>query len=149
MLPMTDQYDLREMLEGIDVLKDDKPATYAGLLRIAERILDMAVKEEGRELTIWEKANIRLAIGAIAHGHLPMAWGDLNEALADPADIAPNIVSANEAAQLEEIKTETFRRDVRHLQGLTLPHGDAHPTLLAHPHVPVLVPFGSERIGTE
>jgi hypothetical protein len=104
-----DRNDLQEALDQIDVLDVDQAVPYGRMLKIVEHILDMA-GGEGRDLTVWEKANLHRAIGALAANQLAFAWVDLNEALADPADVEPYAVTTNETAHLTEITAEALRR---------------------------------------
>ena len=110
-----DRNDLQEALDQIDVLDGDQAVPYSGMLEIVEHILDMA-GGEGRDLTVWEKANLHMAMGALAANQLAFAWVDLNEALADPADVAPHAVTTNETAYLTEITAEALRRWVKNCE---------------------------------
>ena len=90
---------------------------YGGCSRSSRHILDMA-GGEGRDLTVWEKANLRWRWEPVAANGLAFAWIDLNEAVAGPADIAPQAVTSNGTVHLTETRAEALRRRVKNCESL-------------------------------
>ena len=115
---MTTRADLQEALDQVVDFDGDRAKTYRSLLDLAGRILDM-VEVDVRELTVWEKANLRLALGSLLMGKLRLAWTDLDLALAEPEDLAPDTVPSKEAAEkLAEFRITDYRRALKYLIGI-------------------------------
>jgi hypothetical protein len=106
--------DLLDALHAVDNF-DDEEDTRRRLVKIAGLILNF-LETERRELTIWEKANLRLAIGTLFFTRLNrLASVELGLVLADPAEIAPDAVQPEDAAELANLTLSDYRQALRHL----------------------------------
>lgn len=105
---MTERERIARRLRQVPDLDAEKRLAYDEMIVIAGLILDMA-EGERRDLGVWEKANLRQAIGSLGIGWLHLAWTDLDLAIAPPERVSPNPVSPEHAQELSKIDVRLLR----------------------------------------
>jgi hypothetical protein len=114
--PMPTRTELRERLDQIDCDNDKTTTAHRSLIELAGQVLDM-VESDGRELSVWEKANLKEAVSELWLGRLRLAWVGLRLALEDPESVAADAVQPAEAAKLADLKLSQYRRALQYLSG--------------------------------
>lgn len=99
---------LRRALEQVPDFDGEPALAHDAMVVLAGRVIDMA-EEEGRALTIWEKANVAQAIGSLAVGWLAMAYTALELAVEAAEKVSPRPVSPSDERSLATISVEQMR----------------------------------------